>query len=196
MAGVPTINLHNVSIVIADPSDFVCRIAANMLRGFGANRLAALNDAPAVMRAISSDKVGILLCDTDLPPDGGLALTRKIRQFRGNDNRTMPILIMTTDLRESVVKRARDAGANMVIARPLSPSALYDRLSWIAFNTRLFVETVTYFGPDRRFKIEGYPTGVGRRKDDKAVEIGAESGPALGQGDIDDLFVSARRGEV
>jgi len=38
---------------------------------------------------------------------------------------------------------------------------------------------VTYFGPDRRFKIEGYPNGVGRRKGDKAVEVAEESSPAL-----------------
>ena len=57
----------------------------------------------------------------------------------------------------------------------------------------LFIDAPTYFGPDRRFKIEGYPGGVGRRKSDN-VEVAAESGPALGQGDIDNLFSAARTG--
>jgi DNA-binding response OmpR family regulator len=39
--------------------------------------------------------------------------------------------MMTADSRESTIKQARDAGANMVIAKPLSPASLYDRLTWI-----------------------------------------------------------------
>jgi len=76
----------------------------------------------------------------------------------------------------------------------MSPKSLYDRLAWIAFNSRNFVDTPTYFGPDRRFKIEGYPGGVGRRKGDKVVEVGQEVGPALAQDDIDSLFSATRTG--
>jgi len=80
----------------------------------------------------------------------------------------------------------------MVVAKPMSPSSLYDRLSWIAFNPRNFVDAPTYFGPDRRFKIEGFPTGVGRRQGDKAIEVSDETGPTLAQDDIDNLFNSSR----
>jgi hypothetical protein len=47
---------------------------------------------------------------------------------------------MTSDARESTVKRARDAGANMVIVKPLSPNSLYDRLAWIALTPRKFAD--------------------------------------------------------
>ena len=76
----------------------------------------------------------------------------------------------------------------------MSPSGLYDRLGWIVFNPRPFVDTATYFGPDRRFKIEGYPGGVGRRKGDKVIDVAAEVGPALDQCDIDNLFSNSRAG--
>jgi hypothetical protein len=84
----------------------------------------------------------------------------------------------------------------MVIAKPMSPAALYDRLSWVALSRRQFVDAPSYFGPDRRFKIEGYPGGVGRRKGDNEVEVGQESGPTLAQDDIDNLFASARSGQA
>ncbi len=147
------------------------------------------------METLTNQKIDILITDARIPPRGGLLLTRAIRRKEDNENRTVPILVMTSDLRESTVKLARDAGANMVIAKPMSPASLYDRLAWIAFNPRQFVDTANYFGPDRRFKIEGYPGGVGRRKGDKAVEIGAEAGPALAQNDIDSLFTAARVGQ-
>ena len=127
------------------------------------------------------------------PPTGGLALIRAIRRDPENPCRTIPILVVTGDTRTSVIKGARDSGANMVIAKPVSPASLYERLTWVAFHPRSFAETTNYFGPDRRFKIEGLPDGTGRRTGDAgSVAVGAEEGPALSQNEIDDLLQAAR----
>ena len=190
-----TMNLRDLVILIADPSSYMSMLVHSMLRGFGTNKVLEVRNSNGVLQILSTQKIDILICDARLPPHGGLQLTRAIRRKEDNENRTMPILIMTSDGRETTVKLARDAGANMVIAKPMSPVSLYDRLAWIAFNPRQFVETATYFGPDRRFKIEGYPNGIGRRKGDKAVEIAQEAGPALAQDDIDNLFSAARTGQ-
>ena len=190
----PTINLSDLVILIADSSSYVRMISQSMLRGFGANKVLEVGHTTGLLQTLSSQKVDMLLCDVRLPPHGGLVLTRTIRRNADNVNRTMPILLMSSDTREMTIKSARDAGANMVIAKPMSPKNLYDRLAWIAFNSRNFVDTATYFGPDRRFKIEGYPGGVGRRKGDGAIEVAQEAGPALAQDDIDSLFTATRTG--
>jgi two-component system, chemotaxis family, chemotaxis protein CheY len=189
------INLRDLVILVADPSSYMSMLIHSMLRGFGSNKVLEARSSTNVLQVLTNQKIDILICDSRLPPHGGLPLTRAIRRKQDNANRTIPILVMTSDGRENTVKLARDAGANMVIAKPMSPGSLYDRLAWIAFNPRQFVDTPTYFGPDRRFKIEGYPGGVGRRKGDKAVEIGEEAGPALAQGDIDSLFSAVRTGQ-
>jgi two-component system, chemotaxis family, chemotaxis protein CheY len=189
------INLRDLVILVADPSSYMSMLIHSMLRGFGSNKVLEARSSTNVLQVLTNQKIDIMICDSRLPPHGGLPLTRAIRRKQDNANRTIPILVMTSDGRETTVKLARDAGANMVIAKPMSPGSLYDRLAWIAFNPRQFVDTPTYFGPDRRFKIEGYPGGVGRRKGDKAVEIGEEAGPALAQGDIDSLFSAVRTGQ-
>jgi len=189
-----TLNLRDLVILVADPSPYMCMLANSMLRGFGANKAIDARSSIDAIQILTEQKIDILLCDSLLPPHGGLKLTQAIRRNVNNPNRTVPILIMTSDTRESTIKWARDAGANMVVAKPMSPSSLYDRLSWIAFNPRNFVDAPTYFGPDRRFKIEGFPTGVGRRQGDKAIEVSEETGPTLAQDDIDNLFNSSRVG--
>jgi two-component system, chemotaxis family, chemotaxis protein CheY len=189
------INLRDLVILVADPSSYMSMLIHSMLRGFGSNKVLEARSSTNVLQVLTNQKIDIMICDSRLPPHGGLPLTRAIRRKQDNANRTIPILVMTSDGREKTVKLARDAGANMVIAKPMSPGSLYDRLAWIAFNPRQFVDTPTYFGPDRRFKIEGYPGGVGRRKGDKAVEIGEEAGPPLAQGDIDSLFSAVRTGQ-
>jgi two-component system, chemotaxis family, chemotaxis protein CheY len=190
-----TINLRDLVILIAEPSSFMSMLIHGMLKGFGSNKVLEVRDSAGVLRTLIAQKIDILICDARLPPHGGLTLTRLIRRKQDNENRTVPILLMTSDGRETTIKMARDVGANMVLAKPISPASLYDRLAWIAFNPRQFVDTQTYFGPDRRFKIEGYPGAVGRRRGDKAVEVAAEAGPLLRQDDIDSLFSTARTGQ-
>jgi CheY-like chemotaxis protein len=191
----PTVNLRDLVILVADPNAYARRITNGILRGFGANKVLEVEQALSLFQVLSGQKIDILLCDTRLPPHGGLMLTRTIRRNANNENRTIPILLMSSDTGESTIKNARDAGANIVVAKPMSPKSLYDRLAWIAFNPRPFIDTATYFGPDRRFKIEGYPGGVGRRKGDKQVEVAEEVGPGLAQDDIDNLFSAARKGQ-
>jgi CheY-like chemotaxis protein len=191
-----TVNLRDLLILVADPSPYVCMLVHSMLRGFGANKILEVRHSFGVLQTLSGHKIDVLICDGALPPQGGFSLTRTIRRNQTNENRTMPILIMTSDTREATIKTGRDAGANMVVAKPLSPASLYDRLAWVAFNPRQFIDTETYFGPDRRFKIEGYPNGVGRRKGDTEIEVAKETGPSLAQDDIDSLFTAARTGQT
>jgi two-component system, chemotaxis family, chemotaxis protein CheY len=188
-------NLRDLVILVADASSYMTMLIHSMLRAFGANKVCEVRSSLQVLQVLSSQRVDILLCDARLPSLGGLRLTRAIRSRVDNEHRTIPIVMMSADSSEMMIKQARDAGANMVIAKPLSPASLYDRLSWVAFHPRKFVDTATYFGPDRRFKIEGYPNGVGRRKGDKVIEVAEESGPALAQGDIDSLFSAVRTGQ-
>jgi len=192
----PEMNLRDLVILVADPSSYISLLIHSMLRGFGSNKVLEVRNSVGVLQALTGQRIDIMICDLWLPPHGGLSLTRAIRRKVDNEHRTMPILMMSNDARETTIKRARDAGSNMVIAKPISPAALYDRLTWIAFNPRKFVDTETYFGPDRRFKIEGYPGGVGRRKSDQeALQVAEESGPALAQNDIDSLFSAVRTGQ-
>ena len=167
----PTINLRDLLFVVADPNSYLCMIVHSMLRSFGANKVIEVRDSLGVVKALTGQKIDILLCDAKLPPHGGLKLTHAIRRNTNNENRTVPILIMTGDTRATTIKTARDVGANMVAAKPMSPSSLYDRLAWIAFNPRQFIDTATYFGPDRRRNVNPNYAGPERRKGGKADVI-------------------------
>ena len=186
-----SINIKGLVFLVADANPYFSRIVVGLLRSFGASTVTEVRNSFDAIQMLSGQKIDILLCDDKLPPHGGLQVAHAIRHKRDNENRTIPILIMAGDTRESLIKIARDAGANMVMAKPVSATSLYDRLTWIAFNPRQFVDTETYYGPDRRFKNEPIPGGVGRRKGDKPQsaesgesgqvpnDVGAPANPAL-----------------
>ncbi|HRF07111.1 MAG TPA: response regulator [Xanthobacteraceae bacterium] len=189
-----TINLRDHTILVADANYHFRRIVHSVLRGFGTKSVIEADRMEPLLMVLEQQRVDLLLCDAHLPPYDGFETTLKIRRSVDCFYRTIPILLMTGDTRESQIRKARDSGANMVIAKPIAPRLLYDHLTWIAFHSRPFVDAPNYFGPDRRFKIEGYPGGTGRRSTDKVLEIADEEGPALEQNEIDSLFNAARVG--
>jgi CheY-like chemotaxis protein len=185
-------NLRGISFLVADSNSYFSSLLFSMLKGFGADKIVQTRDWGSAIEALATTKLDVLLCDALLPPGGGVRFVRGLRTDSTAAYRKIPILFMTSDGRISTIKAARDAGVNMIIMKPLSPKNLYERLLWVSFDARAFVESPTYFGPDRRFKIEGFPDGQGRRKGDLPVEVAESDGTALSQNDIDSLFADAR----
>lgn len=185
-------SLRGISFLVADANSYFSSLLFSMLKGFGADKIVQTRDWGTAIEALTATKVDVLLCDSGLPPGGGIRFVRGLRTDSTAPYRKIPILFMTNDGRVSTVKAARDAGANMIIMKPLSPKNLYERLVWVAFDARAFVETPNYYGPDRRFKIEGFPDGQGKRKGDLPVEVAESDGASLSQNEIDSLFADAR----
>jgi len=172
--------------MIADSSENIVKLLSGMLVEFRLSQVLTASDGEEAMRIMMAKQVDMAFLDCSLPGADGFTITRSIREKSG-PNQMIPVLILTSHTQLENVTNARDCGANMVLAKPVSAGTLLDRLFWAAENPREFVTSDTYFGPDRRFKIEGYPGGVGRRETDN-IEIGAQTEPTLSQDEIDALF--------
>ena len=83
--------------LVADPSSYMSMLIHSMLRGFGSNKVLEARSSTNVLQVLTNQKIDILICDSRLPPHGGLPLTRAIRRKQDNANRTIPILVMTSD---------------------------------------------------------------------------------------------------
>lgn len=179
------LNLNKLNFLIADANSHFRTLCQSILRSLGAIKVYEASDAADVERLLAEQRVDFLLCDLLLPPEGGLELARAIRRHADSEYRKIPILILTSDTRVTTVAAARDAGANMVVAKPVSVSSLHSRLTWVTSYPRVFIESPTYSGPDRRFRNEGYPPGRGRRQEDRDPLAARQT---LEQDDIDSLL--------
>lgn len=174
------LNFGSVRVLLADNNQYYRRILHSMLRNFGAKNIIEVASFKEATAALNAGHIDLVLCDHDLADQDGLTLVRTLRANKLSRNREVPILVMVGDPRLEIVGAARDAGANMVIGKPVSPAALFDRLLWVAVVQRQYCETDNYYGPDRRFRYEGFIAGAGRRKSDVNVD------------EIDALFTASR----
>ncbi|MGP1275909.1 MAG: response regulator [Caulobacterales bacterium] len=138
-------------ILIVDPSNFLRRLVADVLRHAGADRVSTFGDIEAGLNAATGFARPIIIADWSEKGSPGPALTRALRR-KNLPVRRAPIIALgsTGQLRE--VERARDAGVNGFVLRPVSPAMLFSRLDETVRRPRAYVETDSFAGPDRRIR--------------------------------------------
>lgn len=183
-------NLKNASILLVESGSMGMDILVQIMVGFGAKTLHKCETADQARQSVSRIEMDLMIIDAALGDEDGYELVRWIRRECVSDhNRYAPILMIAAHTQANKVTLARDCGAHFVIAKPLTPVVLLERILWVAREQRKMVTTDTYVGPDRRFKFEGPPAGMpGRRKDDLPEELGAAITPNMSQDEIDALM--------
>mgnify|MGYP001293289817 FL=1 len=187
-------NLERASVLVLEDSGMGMSILVQILTGFGAKSLHRCETVTEAKDVITKAEVDLIICDAM----GGEAydFIKWLRASRIEPNRYAPVLLIAGHTPGHAVEKARDCGAHFIMAKPLTPIAVLERILWIAREGRRFVECDTYVGPDRRFKNAGVPAGIiGRRRDDLQGEIGEAQSPNIEQ-DIIDSMVRTRRVEL
>lgn len=181
-------NLTETSILLVQSSTTEGDIYAQMLAGFGAKHMQRVETLAAAWALLSTERFDLILTDAKLSDGDGYEFVRGLRRGPRSANTFAPILMLAGHTPRARVELARDCGAHFVISKPVSPAVLLERILWIARETRPFVECEVYVGPERRFKFEGPPDGVGRRMNDLNGELGESQEPNLEQSEVDQML--------
>jgi CheY-like chemotaxis protein len=192
---VERLNFEQIEALIVDADPYSTSIIGQMLRGFGLNRHTTIESGEEAVRRLQNGHFDLLICDAILPDINAGELIRWIRLQPALALKYIPIVVLTGYTQHSSVTNMRDAGANIVVRKPVAPNVLFDHIAWSARTERPFIETDTFNGPDRRFKNTGPPDGVGRRKTDLTTELGGPAEPNLSQNEID-TFLKPTRVEI
>lgn len=191
--GARKINLDRTAILVMDGSPHGLEILVQILSGFGAKQVERAGSVRDAEKAFEQRTFDLVIADPDVPGEDGFRLLQRLRSSKREPNCYAPIILVTGHTRLSNVQRARDIGANIVVAKPVSSKVLLERILWVASDPRPFVEINDYIGPDRRFKFAGPPPGTdGRRAGDLPAEVGDASTPNMNQSEVDSLIKPQR----
>jgi DNA-binding response OmpR family regulator len=126
----------------------------------------------------SQHEIDLAIVDAMAPDGRGYEFVEWLRSETQEPNCYCPALITTGHTPASDIVRARDCGGHFIIKKPIAPIVMLERIIWVAKAGRPFLFTGTYIGPDRRFRDNGPPDGVGRRREDLARASSADDAAA------------------
>ena len=184
------INLSKATVLLLQNNQAELDIMGQVFIGFGVRAIRKCLTLAEADDCIRSGVVfDLLIVDCDMPGGAGFDFVSRVRRMEDSDNRLAPIMLVSGHTIPSSIARARDCGANFVVAKPITPKVMFDRVMWLAREERQFVVSDSYAGPDRRHKTFGPPAGTkGRRHDDVSAKLGKASGPDMSQSDIDAML--------
>jgi PleD family two-component response regulator len=171
------INLERTAILLID-NPLGLDILSHIFYGYGARQVFKCATAEEAMRIVNERELDLIVTEALLPDQDAYDFVRAIRGLSEQvNNRFTPVMVLSAHTAVSKVTNARDCGANFFLAKPISPRTVMERLVWVARESRQFLQSDNYTGPDRRFQELGPPPGVrGRRRGDDQV------GPEAGEG--------------
>lgn len=132
----PVFDYQGKRFLIAEDNELNAEIICQLLAMQGAQTTLA-RDGRQVLEIFSESPAGtfdIILMDVQMPVMNGYESTRAIRSLERLDARGIPIVAMTADAFTEDIKRAREAGMNAHVAKPLDMAVLSETLSEVAFQ--------------------------------------------------------------
>ncbi len=182
-------NLQRASVLLLEDTPLGMSILVQILTGFGAKVLHRCETVEEAEQTVQKVECDLMVVDALGASGAGYEFVRWLRRSGIAPNCYAPVLLTSGHTPNNVVSKARDCGAHFIIAKPLTPISVLERILWISKEGRRFVECDSYVGPDRRFKNDGVPAGIaGRRRDDLPPQVGEATMPNMEQEMIDGLM--------
>lgn len=158
--------LESVSALILDDSAHMRGIVRVILASFGVRNIEEAADCNAAIDLVAGGDVDIAFVDFKLSGPDGLDFCRRIRFSPDSPNRYLPIIMITAYSERGRVIDAINAGVDEFLVKPVRAVDVANRVNAVIERRRPFVQTSSYFGPDRRRRDDPRHRGPWRRASD------------------------------
>lgn len=143
-------DISGLSILIVEDNVHFRTLLRSILQALGVEDIEEARDGSEAIEVLKSYPADMVIVDWKMDGIDGVECVRLIRADAENPNRFLPIIMVTGYTEKKLVQSAKDAGVNDFLAKPISARSLLSRITSVISEKRLFVDSETYFGPDRR----------------------------------------------
>jgi DNA-binding response OmpR family regulator len=181
------INLEKAAVLLVDENLSSLDLLSTIVTGFGFGERLRASSAHAAMDVVKERNVDLILIEAQLSKMDGYDFIHWLRRSGLKPNAFTPTILVAGHTPRDKVEKARDCGANYIVAKPLTPLVLLERIVFVS-RDRPFVECASYVGPDRRIKDDGPPPGTSGRRRTDLPDLDYASSRNLSQSEIDILI--------
>ncbi|HUG62836.1 MAG TPA: response regulator [Methylomirabilota bacterium] len=163
--------IEYLDIVVVEDSKPMQMILRTMLSALQARRIRVFDNGPAALKAMVLEPPTLVITDLRMPGMSGLSLLRAMRSPKMDPLCFVPVIVVTAHATQGVVEEAMNSGAHLLLVKPVSPTAMVERINWIISDTRHFV-----IGSDGGYVISGVTEKLAaRRNRARAMHLTAAS---------------------
>ena len=139
-----------LKILVVDDNAHMRKLVSTILQAFGVTQIFEAENGDRAWHVLRESNPDVIVLDWVMEGMSGLDLIQMIRTNPQTPNPFVPVIMLTGHTSLDHVARARDAGVNEFIAKPVSVKTVMSRLVAVIEHPRPFVRTSVYFGPCRR----------------------------------------------
>ena len=172
-------DLSGVTPLIVDDNKSMRALLFVIMCRLGASRVLQAGSGKEAMSMIRIEHPDFMVIDYLMEDLDGISLVDSIRNSDESPNPFLPIMMITGFAEPDVVFRARDAGVNEFVAKPVSVESIASRLTLMIDKARPFVRSKQFFGPDRRRRKTTPTDSPTRRAGDTPAESKEEESVAI-----------------
>lgn len=188
-----TINLADATVMLLESSQHALDVLSQIIFGFGVREVVRCLSVEEADKAVAGHAIDLIIMNTAIKDGDAFAFVQKLRRSKVEPNCYTPVVMVHGHVRRRDVNRMRDTGVNFVVAKPVTPQVLLQRILWIGHDKRPFFDNGNYVGPDRRFKFEGPPSGTdGRRASDLTTPMAEGDQPNMSEAELGQMLKPQR----
>lgn len=156
------VRFDDISLFLCDPRVQVrssLRMALNDA-GLKNNNIWEGGDLEAITISVADPNgPDIVICDVTENTEDACQIFHAIRHNELGTNPFICIIAVAWSPKQTLVAKVVNSGADVLVAAPISPSLILDRIESLVHSRKPFVVTSDYVGPDRRF-LDGRDSDV------------------------------------
>lgn len=162
--------LSTLRILVIDDNAQMRTIIGTVLAAVGVRNLYYAQDGRDALEVMTRQPIDIIYVDLEMPVMNGLQFIAAVRAL-SPPKREIPIIMLTGHCDVPSIVRARDAGVNEFLGKPVTVKSILQRLSEVIFRPRGFVTSPDFAGPNRRRRSLPSYDGPKRRSSDIGATI-------------------------
>jgi len=111
-------------LLIVDDSSTMRKIIMRGIRqsGFKVDEFLEAGNGKEALQVLSSNEVDMILTDINMPEMNGLEFLEALRSEE--KTKDVPVVMITTEGAENVIKKAKELGVNGFVRKPFTPESL------------------------------------------------------------------------
>jgi DNA-binding response OmpR family regulator len=132
----PPRSLDRLKILVVDDNALLRRGLQEMLSLWGVGRVVTAADGAEAQDILCGEAIDLVVIDWIMAPVGGAALLRWVRHAPDSPRHDLPVIVLTAQADVPTVRTAWDAGADAVLAKPVSAVVIARRIEAVLRRPR------------------------------------------------------------